>query len=172
MSVFDATADRRPWYREFWPWALMLPPLLAVIGGVTMLVLATHTSRALVVDDYARIEELTAERFERDRRAANLGLAAELHVLSASGRIELSLRAPADFALPSVLVLHLTHATNPAADRELRLVRYGDIYASDVEFAPGRYGIELLPQDQSWRLGAAVARLQGDVALRAQAAGL
>ena len=28
--------DSRPWYRQLWPWLLMLPPAAAVIGGVSL----------------------------------------------------------------------------------------------------------------------------------------
>jgi hypothetical protein len=32
-----------PWYRQLWPWLVMLPPLAAVLGGIVTLVLAfTH----------------------------------------------------------------------------------------------------------------------------------
>jgi hypothetical protein len=177
MTAPASNGGVRPWYREFWPWALMLPPLLSVIGGVAMVLMATHTSRALVVDDYARIEELTAERFARDRRAVSLRLAARLRVGVESGHLELRLAAPPDFRGPEALVLGLRHATDPAADREVRLLRdshgdaEGDVYAADVAFAPGRYGVELMPEDRSWRLSAPVHRLQGEIALTAQAAG-
>lgn len=165
-----AGRSARPWYREFWPWALMLPPLAAVAGGIAMIVLATHTPSALVVEDYARIEELTSQRFERDRQAVNLGLAATLSLSRDPGRVELSLSAPADFELPRALTLYLRHATNPDGDRELRLVRYGDAFAADVEVLPGRYRIEVMPEDRAWRLGAAVVRLEGRITLSAQTA--
>ena len=30
----------KPWYKQLWPWLIMLPPLAAVIGGVVTLILA------------------------------------------------------------------------------------------------------------------------------------
>jgi len=145
-------AHSRPWYREIWPWLLMLPPALSVAGGVTMVYLATHTSSALVVDDYARIEELTSERFDRDREAARLGVAAELAFMPAPARIELSLRAPPPFTPPLTLMLTLRHATNPGADRAIELVRAGAGYAAPAELVPGHYRLELIPADGAWRL--------------------
>jgi len=35
------TTPARPWYRQLWPWLLMLPPAAAVIGGGFTLYLAT-----------------------------------------------------------------------------------------------------------------------------------
>jgi hypothetical protein len=101
----ETTRDPRPWYRQIWPWLLMLPPALSVAGGVTMVYLATHTPAALVVDDYARIEELTNERFERDREAQRLGLTAELRIEREAGRIELALAASAPYELPGAVHL-------------------------------------------------------------------
>jgi hypothetical protein len=163
---------RRPWYREIWPWLLMLPPLFAVAGGVTMIWLATHTPAPLVVADYARIEELTAARYAQDETAVELGLEASLALNLELDRIELRLRAPAEFVRPAALLLRLRHATRRAADRELRLVRYGEDYAAPLGgIVPGRYAAEILPEDFSWRLGAAAARLQGEIPLTAQVAG-
>ena len=34
------TTDIRPWYRQLWPWLLIIPPLAAVIGGMLTLYLA------------------------------------------------------------------------------------------------------------------------------------
>jgi len=151
-SVRATETHPRPWYREVWPWLLMLPPALSVAGGVTMVYLATHTPSALVVDDYARIDELTSERFDRDRAAARLGVEAELTFAPAPARVELSLRAPPPFTPPRALKLALRHATNPAADREIELLRAGEGYAAPADLVPGHYRLELMPADGAWRL--------------------
>jgi hypothetical protein len=45
-----------PWYRQLWPWLLMLPPAAAVFGGFLTLYLALATPDPLVRDDCARPE--------------------------------------------------------------------------------------------------------------------
>lgn len=165
MIESTANQDGRPWYRQIWPWLLMLPPALSVAGGVTMVYLATHTPTALVVDDYARIEELATERFERDREAGRLGLTAELRIERDAGRVELSLGASKPYRLPDVVMLALRHATNPAADLELSLVREGDLFTIDTELEPGIYYVELTDVDRTWRLGAGARWLDGRIEL-------
>jgi hypothetical protein len=165
-------AAGRPWYREIWPWLLMVPPALAVAGGLAMIYLATQTPSALVVDDYARIEELTSERFARDREARRLDLSAELSFENGTGRIEVTLEAPALGELPSALTLALRHATDPSADRDLSLARRGERFVADAELAPGRYLLELMPADRTWRLGTGARRLAGRVVLRPQSDGV
>ena len=168
MNQGTDTGAGRPWYRELWPWLLMVPPVLSVVGGLAILYLATQTPTALVVDDYARIEQLTSERFARDREARRLELSAELSFESGTGRIEVTLEAPASGRLPDALTLALRHATDPSADRELSLARLGDRFVANAEVAPGRYLLELMPADRSWRLGTGARRLAGRVILEPQ----
>lgn len=46
----NATPER-PWYRQVWPWLLMLPPAAAVIGGCLTLYLAVSRPDVLVRRD-------------------------------------------------------------------------------------------------------------------------
>jgi uncharacterized protein len=143
----------------------MLPPALSIAGGVAMVYLAINTQSALVVDDYARIEELTNERFDRDRHAAELRLTAVLTFAEAPGGVDVVLAAPRPFALPAALTLSLRHATNPAADRDLTLVRTGSRYSASADLHPGRYRLELMPPDGAWRLGTGTVPLGGRIEL-------
>jgi hypothetical protein len=169
MSMSLPNEPPRPWYREIWPWLLMLPPAFSVAGGVTMLYLASHTPSALVVDDYARIEELTNERFERDRRAAELGVEAAVTFTGTPARVEVTLAGADPSSVPPMLLLSARHATNPAADRIVTLTPVGGRFTALTGFPPGHYRIELMPADRSWRLGHDAIRLAGTFDLRPQA---
>jgi hypothetical protein len=60
-------AAHPPWYRQFWPWFLILIPSLAVIGGFVTLWLALSHPETLVVDEreYEKIRgELRAQQAE------------------------------------------------------------------------------------------------------------
>jgi hypothetical protein len=149
----------------------MIPPALSVVGGVTMIVLATHTSRALVVDDYARIEELTEERFARDREAVRLGLEATFSAADEPGRVEVKLYSSVIGRLPEHLVLQLQHASDAADDRRIALERSGDRYSALTEIVPGYYHVELMPEPGSWRLGSGLVRLPGETTLAPPADG-
>lgn len=43
-----------PWYKQFWPWFLMIPPAAAVIGGIATIIIAIINADELVVADYYR----------------------------------------------------------------------------------------------------------------------
>lgn len=155
----ERNEPQRPWYRESWPWLLMLPPLASVIVGVVMLYLAIELPDPLVVDDYSNIDEINHQQFERDRAAAALGVSADIAFeKTADGRVDVdvSLAGKHDFALPPALTLKLQHVANADADRRVELKRRGGRYIAETTLAVGRYDLELTPADQSWRLAGPV----------------
>ena len=44
-----------PWYRQFWPWFLMLPPAVALTGGLATLWLAVEHADSVVPDRLSRV---------------------------------------------------------------------------------------------------------------------
>ena len=46
-----STTNAKPWYRQLWPWLLIIPPAAAVIGGSFTLYLAITRPDALVRQD-------------------------------------------------------------------------------------------------------------------------
>ena len=67
-----------PWYRQRWPWLLMVPPLAAVIGGVITIVLAVRSNDGVVAADYYKRGLAINAELSRSQRATELGLAAEV----------------------------------------------------------------------------------------------
>ena len=49
-----STDNARPWYRQLWPWLLIIPPAGAVIGGMITLYLAVTRPDVLVRKDCVR----------------------------------------------------------------------------------------------------------------------
>lgn len=149
----------RPWYRERWPWLLMLPPAASVIVGLGVLYLAIVEPNPLVVTDYSNIEEINDEQFARDREAAAIGVTADLtfaHAPNGRVSIDVALVGPKQFMLPRTLTLRLQHIARTDADRQLTLQRRDRRYAGSTTLAAGRYDLELLPADASWRLAGPV----------------
>ena len=44
-----------PWYRQLWPWLLILPPALSVVGGVVTYYLAVTRPETLVRQDCVQV---------------------------------------------------------------------------------------------------------------------
>lgn len=140
----------RPWYREPWPWLLMLGPLAAVVMGAVMVVLAVRSNDGLVVDDYYKQGLAINQTLARQQRAA--ALAVQVGLDFADGRILATLEQRG--ARSEAMLLTLVHPTRAGRDRQVLLVpRGGGTYAG--EFAvpgPGRWHLVLEDADRTWRL--------------------
>ncbi len=113
-----------PWYRDRWPWLLILGPAIAVIAGIATLVIAIRTDDGLVADDYYKRGLAINQVLERVERAAALGVSATVDV-AADGRAVVVLDGGEANAAarPAALRLRLAHPTREGEDRAAMLVR-------------------------------------------------
>ncbi|MEQ8516343.1 MAG: FixH family protein, partial [Chromatocurvus sp.] len=51
QSRLDNTGSE-PWYRQFWPWFLIVLPGTVVVASIATLIIAVRGSDDLVVDEY------------------------------------------------------------------------------------------------------------------------
>jgi len=77
----------KPWYREPWPWILMIMPVTAVVAGSFMMWLAVSTEDGLVEDDYYKKGLTINQTIERDQVAQSLHIKAQLMVGDDPGQI-------------------------------------------------------------------------------------
>ncbi|MFA7665511.1 MAG: FixH family protein [Burkholderiaceae bacterium] len=141
-----------PWYRQAWPWLLMIMPATAFFGGIFTWWLAATTNNSLVVDDYYREGRAINQQLARDDAAAQMGLSATLRqdggiALQLSGRM-------GEAGLPDTLSLRLVHATDAALDAGLQLNHAGDgLYrAAGALPAGGHWIVHLEEPQRRWRL--------------------
>jgi len=143
----------RAWYREPWPWLLMLGPAIVIVAGLTTAYLAIVTSDGLVDDDYYKQGLTVNERAVHDRRAADLGLETELVLGGDGDRIRALLRGKEGLRLPETLRLNLVHPTRPGFDQKIILhSEGGGVYAGVVKPFVGRWHVTLEDEGQEWRL--------------------
>ena len=67
-----SAAPPRPWYRQLWPWLLIVPPAAAVVGGFFVLYLAVTRPDTLVREDCFKdgVTMVCGEEARRIREAA------------------------------------------------------------------------------------------------------
>ena len=153
-----------PWYRQFWPWFIILVPLAAVIAGAYTLYVASDQSPTMVVDDYTKIGLATHRKIARDRRASELDVHASVSLEDGPPRIAVELEM-ADGEAPPWVRLSFFHPTLSERDRQIELVRRGNAYEADLDALPeGRYYVQIEPPDQTWRLAGMLN--SGDRSLR------
>ena len=147
------------WYREPWPWLLMLGPGIVIIAAVVTLLLALESNDGLVADDYYKQGMAINQIMQRDSRARELGYHAEMTFERASGDVKLVLngRTP-----PQSLLLHLAHPTRSGMDQTIMLaasgraehatgnaIQYTGRIASVTE---ARWQVMLSDQGNTWRI--------------------
>ena len=162
-----------PWYRQRWPWLLMIAPASALVGGVFTLWLAASSNNSLVVDDYYREGRAINQQLARDDLATRLGLSATLRANAAGGEIVVELGARLeDPDPPATLSLRLVHATEAALDSGLQLAHEGGGRYRGAGMLPanGRWIVHLEDPGRNWRLMARADGFDRPLALRADAA--
>ena len=156
----------KPWYREPWPWLLMLAPLAAVIMGIVMVVLAIRTSDGLVADDYYKEGLAINQTLDRERRAATLHVSGMLEF--SADRTQVRLRLGQDGRPPAALLLTLLHPTRAGLDQRVVLVRKAsEVFAGKLH-APraGHWLLMLEDDDRTWRVNGAWRTTDDQVSLR------
>ena len=146
--------ESAPWYRQGWPWFLILLPLAVVIACFVTLYLALSTDEALVRDDYYKEGLAINQRLEAEANARARGIEAQLRYDAATLAIELQLGA----ATPAPEVtLTIVHPTDDERDQAVVLQAAGNgLYRGKVGAAlDGKRYILLEHEDGpqgAWRL--------------------
>ena len=144
--------DARPWYREPWPWLLMIAPAAAFIGGVITAVIAFSTSDGLVADDYYKQGLLINRALEKSANAAKMGLSARMSM----SELRVRVRLPASLGAVGHLRLTLAHPTRAGRDESIAMLKIAEgVYEGvlgPVESAHWR--LQLEDDTGKWRLAA------------------
>lgn len=139
-----------PWYRQFWPWFLIVLPGSVVIAAITTMIIAVRGSDDLVVDDYYKDGLAINRQLERDERARRRGYTAHLAITEDTVTVLTE-------DLPAVAELRLRLSHPMEADRDIRidLRRSGpERYAARLPVSVGDNWHWLLDAGESsdWRI--------------------
>lgn len=153
--------DTKPWYKQFWPWALMVMPATAVVAGLYTYSLAASGSSGLVVDDYYNEGKAINRSLERGQKAATMGLQANLMFNGEAVRLLLD---NSQVQPQQALVLKLLHATMPNRDQSITLVNSGSgVWSGKIQsLSAGKWYVHLMPVDESWRLEGTLPNTDAD----------
>lgn len=126
-----------PWYRQFWPWFLIVLPTVVILACLYTIWLALDSPLSLVKKDYYQ-EGLT---INQDRtvlqRASELGLTMQLNLVDHAAALQLAIDSHGQpFDTADVIVIELHHPMDASKD----------LLLSPAHVAPGRYQVMLDPQ--------------------------
>lgn len=146
--------DSEPWYRQFWPWFLILLPASVVVAGISTVIIANRGADDLVVDEYYKDGLAINRKLEKKEQASALGIAADIAVSGTD--IVVTTSGPIDAAQ---LLLQLSHPLESDRDFKVMLVQ-----SIPGEYR-GRLGSEIAPRwhwalifegEPAWRLDGSV----------------
>ena len=141
-----------PWYKQFWPWFLIAIPVVTVVSGVSMVLIASHKPDVVVMDDYYKTGLAINMTLARDEQARTLGLQAIGRIDREAKQIILDLHGQNK---AKSLRLTLTHPTSAQQDIVINLqaTAKNNQYSGQLPELPQekRY-ILLEPVDKAWRL--------------------
>jgi len=140
-----------PWYREPWPWLLMLGPAVVVVAGLVTLWLAVKSSDGLVADDYYKQGLAINQTLARGDRARAMELSARLRLDGTN--LVVMLRAREGVHFPDRIHLSFAHPTRGGLDRVVDLNGSAVGYRGTMpDLSNGRWQILLEDPEGMWRL--------------------
>lgn len=144
--------DVKPWYREPWPWLLMLGPFVVVVAACYTAWLAVSTSDGLVAEDYYKQGLSVNKTIASSSQAKQLGLSVALRIVQDG----MSLRLAAEdktFIAPPNLVVTLSHPTRAGLDQTQVFKREADRYTGKLRLPHSGHWLVLVEDEaKTWRL--------------------
>lgn len=137
-------------------WMVIAIPAISVVMGAAMITIAVWNHDGLVVDDYYKRGLEINEVLEREARAGELALAANVSFEPSNNRVSVTLSGRPPFEEPVDIKLGFYHATRKDEDRVLLLRRdaHGVYSAPMPRLAAGRWYVSV--ETDEWRLNRVV----------------
>ena len=142
----------KPWYKQFWPWFLITPPLTAVIGGIITIWLAVNNDAELVTNNYYQDGLEINQRLKKEQVAVDMSIHATLLFSDTDQQLTLFLQG--NMPVPKSLVLKLMSPLQQKKDISFRLTKVNQnlFRAEFIKPLAGRFYIDLAPENSLWRL--------------------
>jgi hypothetical protein len=144
--------DTQPWYRQFWPWFVIAPPLAGVVLGGLLVTAATYDPDGMAVGDYYKEGRGINQSIERAQFALSLGLNGVVSI--EQGQVWLTLAS--NVPMPrQELELAFVHPTRDHFDRRVPLTydaRRQAYFTELSDLGPALWHVYLEPVDGAWRL--------------------
>jgi uncharacterized protein len=143
-------AEKQPWYKQFWPWFLIVIPLSSMVLSFTMMNFAFTGEDSLVQDDYYKEGRAINLDLHKMQEAKVRNIEAEISFSPDSVELVL-VNGELDGA---ALNLDFFHSTQAFKDFNIVLLKDASgIYKGSVEQAlEGKWQISLHPHDELWKI--------------------
>ncbi|MDR8523867.1 MULTISPECIES: FixH family protein [Shewanella] len=140
----------QPWYKQFWPWFLIILPLCAVVASINLLMVAIDNQDPLVTEDYYKEGKGINIDLRKIKQAKQLGMN---YLLEFDDKyVEISQHGGDTYL--AALSISFFHPT--LAERDFSQIVTADangIYRIDLEQPiSGPWEVRIEGYDQTWRI--------------------
>ena len=156
-----------PWYRQFWPWFLITPPLGTIIAAMITINIAIETDDGLVSENYYKDGLAIHRDADALARARALGVVAQLQFDTNANVVQVNINSNSLQAFGQ-LQLALDHPTLPNQDHLLSLqpVSPTTYEAKLPELVSGNWKVKVIAEEAGWRLSGRASMATPNVTLR------
>ncbi|MCG7516939.1 FixH family protein [Vibrio sp. MMH1-50] len=141
----------KPWYKQFWPWFLIILPLTVVVWTIVTVVVFANNSVSLVAEDYYKKGKGINIDISKMNVARDLGLNATIS--SDSNTVVISFNKGELPHFPA-LTATFTHRTLPDRDftKLLTADAKGNYRLTPENSIQGPWFVELEPHNKEWMI--------------------
>ncbi|MEH6451780.1 MAG: FixH family protein [Psychromonas sp.] len=141
--------NNKAWFKQFWPWFLIILPLTAVIAATNLLFTAMDNKPEMVVDEYYAKGKAINEDLTLIKNAKNNNISAV--VTQNENDLIISVTGIPD---QTAISFSLFHSTLAARDMTQMLTAdgNGDYHFKTDNTLDGKWSLRIESFDKSWRL--------------------
>ena len=145
------TETPKIWYKQFWPWFLIVVPLTSMVLSFTMLNFAFNSNDSMVIDDYYKEGKGINLQIQKLQQAKALNIATKIQVFADYIEVVFISGAPES---GEALLLDFFHSTQDFKDFSVTLLRDANgIYRAPITAkTAGKWQLSLHPFDKSWKV--------------------
>ncbi len=140
---------KKSWYKQFWPWFLIILPLTVVGAAIETYRLATDNKPDMVVDHYYEVGQSINADLARLRAAKALHINAD--ITQSGNNLSIKLH---NFETKSAIKLSLHHSAFAQRDITKMLTANADgtYHFVNSKLLDGKWRIRIEPFNKKWRI--------------------
>ena len=139
------------WYKQFWPWFLIIVPLTSMVLSFTMMNLAFTGKDSMVIDDYYKEGRGINPKIKKLQQAKVLNISTKTQVFTDYVEVSFISGEPEN---GEALILDFFHSTQKFKDFSVTLLRDANgVYRAPLtEDMLGKWQLSLHPFNEDWKI--------------------
>ena len=139
------------WYKQFWPWFLIVVPITSMVLSFSMMGLAFNGEDSMVIDDYYKEGRGINLKIKKLEKARFLNISTKTQVFSDYVEVTFISGSPEG---DGALTLDFLHSTQKFKDFSVILLRDANgLYRAPLDTdVSGKWHLSLHPFDENWKI--------------------